>query len=62
MTSKENKRQFQYQELLDCSICGEKIEPNVIGWTYGYNSQPVNDGRCCKSCDDYVVMPTRLKK
>ena len=49
-----------------CSICGFPI--NVILASDGYafsdsrNADPVNDGRCCGSCDMYVVMPARMKE
>ena len=37
-----------------CSIC-QKL---YIGW--GNNAQPVNDGRCCNSCDWNIVIPARV--
>lgn len=47
-----------------CSICGGRNEPwpdkdgKIMG--YGNNAQPVNDGRCCETCDITVVIPTRI--
>lgn len=41
-------------EIKVCSICGREY----IGW--GNNAQPVNDGRCCDSCNNTYVIPTRL--
>ena len=51
---------------MHCSICGFLI--NVILTSDGYafsdsrNADPVNDGRCCASCDMYVVIPARMKE
>lgn len=49
---------------MKCSICGNEIEEVLMGgnsvWTEGHNAQPVNDGRCCGSCNDTVVIPRRL--
>jgi len=39
----------------ECSICKEVY----IG--FGNNAQPVNDGRCCDSCNTEVIM-ARLKQ
>lgn len=48
---------------LICSICGEPIQPEPIsGWKGGCNADPVNDGRCCKDCDNHVVMPLRIAR
>lgn len=38
-----------------CSICGKKF----IG--FGNNAEPLNKGRCCNSCNDYVVAE-RIKR
>lgn len=51
--------------LLDCSICGEKIQPKSLGpdvdpWLEGNNASPINDGRCCDTCNSFVVIPARL--
>ena len=48
------------EELLKCSICGNRIEINVFGWKYGNNAEPVNSGRCCNYCNYKYVIPTRL--
>jgi hypothetical protein len=44
-----------------CSICHNPIpvEP-ISGWAGGCNAQPINEGRCCRHCDETVVIPTRL--
>ena len=43
-----------------CSICKQDITPEPNGWTGGCNAWPINDGTCCKACDDEVVIPARL--
>lgn len=40
-----------------CSIC-----QRLIAGSYGNNAEPVNDGRCCDSCDSLVVIPARLRQ
>lgn len=46
---------------MKCSICQGPID--VIGsWTQGHNAQPVNDGRCCSTCNATVVIPARLQE
>ena len=44
-----------------CVICKGVIEVEAIsGWADGYNAEPVADGRCCKICDNSVVLRARL--
>ena len=49
-----------------CSICGDPIEfkhhpvSGDVYWTQGNNAGPVNEGRCCDTCNDPVVLPKRL--
>jgi len=44
-----------------CSICGDKIYPELIsGWDKGHNADPINKGRCCSICNDTVVLPQRM--
>ena len=43
-----------------CSICKQDITPEPNGWTGGCNAWPINDGTCCKACDDEVVIPARI--
>lgn len=45
---------------LICSICGNKIEPELSGWAGGHNAEPINDGRCCRTCNDTIVTPARI--
>ncbi len=42
-----------------CSICEGSIEPHGT-WLDGHNAQPINNGRCCDTCNSTVVIPTRL--
>jgi len=53
---------------MQCSICSGSIdehrhpETGEVYWTEGHNAEPVNDGRCCTSCNENVVMRARLQK
>lgn len=46
--------------VMDCSICGSTIGKDISGWAGGHNSWPVNEGRCCGTCNDTKVLPARL--
>lgn len=39
-----------------CSICGNDLDDR-----FGHNAQPINDGRCCDTCNATVVIPRRLR-
>lgn len=43
------------EELKVCSIC----QNEYYGWSN--NAWPVNEGRCCKECDDLIVIPARIR-
>jgi len=50
---------------MKCSICYKEIEKikdpeGEVIWDQGNNAQPVNQGRCCNSCNSGVVLPARL--
>ena len=46
-----------------CSICEGLIDINPFnGWAYGHNAEPVAKGRCCDSCNDAVVIPSRINQ
>jgi len=51
---------------MECSICNGEITPQrdpstgKTIWDQGHSASPVNDGRCCSSCNTTVVIPTRL--
>jgi hypothetical protein len=40
----------------ECSICGGEYR------MHGNNSWPLNDGRCCKMCNEYFVIPARIAR
>ena len=40
---------------MQCSICSGSV-------TEGHKAEPVNDGWCCTSCNENVVMRARLQK
>ena len=46
---------------MDCSICKEPIEVTSYGWAEGSNAEPINDGRCCDTCDMTKVLPARME-
>lgn len=44
-----------------CDICEEEVKPQVNGWQYGNNAEPVVPyGRCCDQCNQEYVIPARL--
>ena len=45
-----------------CTICKGEIGIERSGWDGGHNAQPINDGRCCLTCNDTQVIPARLVK
>ena len=42
---------------MNCSICKNKIYTE-----HGHNAQPINNGRCCDTCNLMYVVPTRMKQ
>ena len=56
----EYKKQMEKQK--DCSVCGNKIDVHINGWTDGHNAEPVNKGRCCSNCNSTVVLPARINE
>lgn len=38
-----------------CSICGKEFEG------YGNNAYPVNNGRCCDTCNTSIVVLRRMQ-
>lgn len=44
----ENKNKMR------CSICGKEF----VG--FGNNAWPINEGRCCDTCNDTIVIPRRI--
>lgn len=47
---------------LKCSICGKPILSDPSEWEHGNDADPVNDGRCCTTCDWEVVIPARIRQ
>jgi len=49
-----------------CSICNESMERALVrspkAWAEGHNAQPINNGRCCSTCNMIVVIPARIKE
>jgi hypothetical protein len=39
----------------NCAICGAFFQE------FGHSAEPVKHGRCCNVCNDYVVIPARLR-
>tara|TARA_R100000808_G_scaffold7062_1_gene20732 strand:+ start:15473 stop:16015 length:543 start_codon:yes stop_codon:yes gene_type:complete len=46
-------------KLIACCLCGNDIEPQGE-WYHGNNAEPLEDGRCCNSCNLEKVVPARL--
>jgi hypothetical protein len=54
---------FEWAGTRLCSICFGPLEPDKTKpWQGGNNAQPVNDGRCCDSCNWTVVIPARMRR
>jgi hypothetical protein len=47
-------------ETITCVICFYPIEDNGFGWKGGHNAMPFAQGRCCDSCHNTHVLPTRI--
>jgi hypothetical protein len=59
LLSKETERRFRTMietETHRCSIC------QLTYTGFGNNAQPVNDGRCCDTCNALVVIPARQQR
>ena len=46
---------IQMDKKYECSIC----KNTQTG--YGNNAQPINNGKCCNSCNYSVVIPERMQ-
>jgi hypothetical protein len=44
-----------------CCLCNFSITPEG-DWLSGHNAEPVAKGRCCRRCNDNVVVPARLRE
>ena len=58
----EHSPPIKDDRILICSICSQPIPPDRNGWTGGHNAEPINEGRCCGSCNTTVVVPERLRR
>ncbi len=50
------------QNSIKCSLCGNQIETNMIGWNLGNNPHPLmkrDNDRCCDDCNTIYVIPIR---
>ena len=47
---------------MKCIICIEEIEVEISGFSEGHNAQPLAEGRCCSECNDFAVLPARIKQ
>lgn len=46
---------------MKCCICkNEIVKDPISGCDQGNNARPVAFGRCCDSCNNTTVIPTRL--
>lgn len=48
-----------------CCICGDNIQVQVdkdgnVVWRDGHNASPVEQGRCCDTCNSESVVPRRM--
>ena len=44
---------------MKCCFCDNTIATHH-GWDKGNNANPVMDGRCCDTCNETIVIPTRI--
>ena len=42
---------------MECSICKDDIVDK-----FGHNAEPINNGRCCDTCNTVFVIPFRVKQ
>lgn len=50
--------------MMKCCICGKEISHPIIEDYLGNNPWPVSkdpDARCCDACNDFVVIPERIR-
>ena len=58
--NKTHNTKIRSRTMKKCSICKQPIQPDISGWDGGHNAEPINRGRCCGMCNDYVVTPRRI--
>ena len=63
MSKKNFESEDIMSEALRCCLCQSMIEKDGLGWDKGNNPWPLRKGeddRCCDTCNDTVVVPTRI--
>ena len=41
---------------MKCVICSRRITTDSNGWDGGHNAEPILKGRCCRWCNEVVVI------
>ena len=41
---------------MKCVICSRRITTDSKGWDRGHNAEPILKGRCCKYCNEIVII------
>ena len=48
------------KELITCCLCNSTIKPDITGYMWGHNAEPLLKGSCCEGCNTAKVIPIRL--
>ena len=43
-------------ENMKCVICSRRITTDPDGWAGGHNAEPILTGRCCRYCNEIVII------
>ena len=41
---------------MKCVICIRRITTDPDGWDRGHNAEPILTGRCCRYCNEIVII------
>ena len=41
---------------MKCVICSRRITTDPDGWDGGHNAEPILKGRCCRYCNEIVII------
>ena len=41
---------------MKCVICSRRITTDPDGWAGGHNAEPILKGRCCRWCNEVVII------
>ena len=41
---------------MKCVICSRRITTDPDGWDGGHNAEPILTGRCCRYCNEVVII------